>query len=398
MILKTITVIVVFVVLKWLWVTISTMGHGTFEGEKTEILRRRNYLTNKLLVSPEEVLNEMPGGIGSQFQGEWAMYSCSMLSAALTNISILYPDEREKSVEQIDRLINIVMSPEVREYDAARWDEDPLESWDSEKSHMSYLSILAWMISGYKTAGGDDKYDDLYYKLCSTLNWRMKESPTLNLQTYPNEAVYVPDMLVTLVALSNFTWQCDDRYLSTVNEWLNKAKKKWTDKETGILKSFLDYNGTELSEPIKGSYTALICYYLTFVDKDFAHEQYELLKKHFMQRSPFAGIQEYYDRKCWLGMDIDSGPIFHSNKYKTVGERKVAVPDAFFKVVLRVGKTSETTKAIGFIYANQTGHHKMNYYVRSVDEVEEASGMDFFYQLDDKTENLIERDCSLSDW
>ena len=309
MILKTIAVIVVFVVLKWLWVTISTMGHGTFEGEKTEILRRRNYLTNKLLVSPEEVLNEMPGGIGSQFQGEWAMYSCSMLSAALTNISILYPDEREKSVEQIDRLINIVMSPEVREYDAARWDEDPLESWDSEKSHMSYLSILAWMISGYKTAGGDDKYDDLYYKLCSTLNWRMKESPTLNLQTYPNEAVYVPDMLVTLVALSNFTWQCDDRYLSTVNEWLNKAKKKWTDKETGILKSFLDYNGTELSEPIKGSYTALIYYYLTFVDKDFAHEQYELLKKHFMQRSPFAGIREYYDRTCWLGMDIDSGPI-----------------------------------------------------------------------------------------
>ena len=309
MILKTIAVIVVFVVLKWLWVTISTMGHGTFEGEKTEILRRRNYLTTKLLTSPEGVLNEMQGGIGSQFQGEWAMYSCSMLSAALTNISILYPDEREKSVEQIDKLIEIVMSPEVREYDAARWDEDPLESWDSEKSHMSYLSILAWMISGYKTAGGDDKYDDLYYRLCSTLNWRMKESPTLNLQTYPNEAVYVPDMLVTLVALSNFTWQCDNRYLNTVNEWLNKAKKEWTDKETGILKSFLDYNGTELSESIKGSYTALICYYLTFVDKDFAHEQYELLKKHFMQRSPFAGIREYYDRTCWLGMDIDSGPI-----------------------------------------------------------------------------------------
>ena len=309
MILKTIAVIVVFVVLKWLWVTISTMGHGTLEGERTEILRRRNYLTNKLLVSPEGVLNEMPGGIGSQFQGEWAMYSCSMLSAALANISILYPDEKEKSVEQIDRLIEIVMSPELRDYDAARWDEDPLESWDSKKSHMSYLSILAWMISGYKTAGGDDRYDDLYYRLCSTLNWRMKESPTLNLQTYPNEAVYVPDMLVTLVALSNFTWQCDDRYQATVKEWLDKAKKEWTDKETGILKSFLDYNGTELSEPVKGSYSALICYYLTFVDKDFAQEQYELLKKHFMQRSPFAGIREYYDRTCWLGMDIDSGPI-----------------------------------------------------------------------------------------
>ena len=81
MILKTIVVIVFFVVLKWLWVTISTMGHGTFEGEKTEILRRRNYLTNKLLVSPEEVLNEMPGGIGSQFQGEWAMFLFHAISS-----------------------------------------------------------------------------------------------------------------------------------------------------------------------------------------------------------------------------------------------------------------------------------------------------------------------------
>lgn len=94
MILKTIAVIAVLIALKWLWVTISTIGHGTFDGEKTEILRRRNYLVNKLVSSPDIVLNEMPGGIGSQFQGEWAMYSCSMLSAALVNISKLYPEER----------------------------------------------------------------------------------------------------------------------------------------------------------------------------------------------------------------------------------------------------------------------------------------------------------------
>lgn len=40
----------------------------------------------------------------------------------------------------------------------------------------------------------------------------------------------------------------------------------------------------------------------------------------------------------------------------------------------------------------------MNYYVRSVDEVEEASGMDFFYQLDDKTESQIERESNLNEW
>lgn len=224
-ILKTAAVIALIVILKWLWVTISTMGHGTFEGEKTEILRRRNYLADKLLVSPEEVINEMPEAIGSQFQGEWAMYSCSMMSAALANISMLYPDEKEKSVGQIDSLIKIVMSPELRQFDAARWDEDPLESLDSDQSHMSYLSILAWMISSYKTAGGNDKYDVLYHQLCATLHKRMKESHALNLPTYPGEPIYVPDMLVTLVALSNLTWQCDDRYQSTINEWLKKQKR-----------------------------------------------------------------------------------------------------------------------------------------------------------------------------
>jgi endonuclease G, mitochondrial len=95
---------------------------------------------------------------------------------------------------------------------------------------------------------------------------------------------------------------------------------------------------------------------------------------------------------------IVAGPIFYSKEYKTVGENKVAVPDAFFKVVLRLGKTAEDTKTIGFIYANQTGHHKMDYYVRTVDEVEKATGMDFFQLLDDDIENSVESRSDLKEW
>lgn len=40
----------------------------------------------------------------------------------------------------------------------------------------------------------------------------------------------------------------------------------------------------------------------------------------------------------------------------------------------------------------------MDYYVRSVDEVEKATGMDFFYQLDDNTESQIERESNLNEW
>ena len=112
--LKIIIVIAVIFALKWLWVAISTGGQGSFDGEKSEILRRRNYLAGKLITSPGAVLNEMPDGIGSQFKGEWAIYSCSMFTAALVNIGKLYPEENEKSVEQIERLIEIVVSQEFR--------------------------------------------------------------------------------------------------------------------------------------------------------------------------------------------------------------------------------------------------------------------------------------------
>lgn len=95
---------------------------------------------------------------------------------------------------------------------------------------------------------------------------------------------------------------------------------------------------------------------------------------------------------------IVAGPIFRSKRPKTVGSNGVSVPDAFFKVVLRLGENSSDTKAIGFIYENRKGHHNMAHYVRSVDEVEAATGLDFFYQLDDKTEEAVEQESNLADW
>ena len=85
----------------------------------------------------------MPAIIGTQFQGEWALYSCSMLTAALTNITQLYPETRDENIQYIDKLISIVMSYEMRYYDNIRWKEDPLETLDDDKSHISYLSHLA---------------------------------------------------------------------------------------------------------------------------------------------------------------------------------------------------------------------------------------------------------------
>lgn len=294
--------------IKIVWVVWSCQGNGSFEREKNDLFQRRNYLVDKIVVEPRILLNNMPSSIGVQFQGEWALYSCSMLAEALSNMTRLYPETKEESIATIDSLIQIVKSQELRLYDKIRWGEDPLESLDGDNSHVSYLSHLSWMIGNYRKIGGDCRYNHLHDSICETMNRRILKSPLLNLPTYPDEPVYVPDMMVAIVALSDYAHLNIGKYTATIGRWLNRAKSEWIDDKTGLLVSFLDDNG-QIAEPIKGSYSALNCCYLTKIDAHFAREQYDILKAHFRQSFPASGIKEYHDRSCWLGMDIDAGPI-----------------------------------------------------------------------------------------
>ena len=304
-------IVAILITVKVIWVVSATIGHGSLEGERKEIVHRANYLTSMVCTTPQDLLNEMPSGIGEQFQGEWALYTCSMTSAALANIAVLYPQNKELSIKFIGQIIDIAMSEEIREYDRLRWREDPMDGIYGNLSHISYYSHLAWMISRYKQIGGDGKYDDLYHSLCKAMNRRIRQSKSLNLPTYPGEYIYIPDMLVAIVALANYSNQYDGKYSTTVNMWVERAKKEWIDKETGLVASFLEvYNDSiRIVLPVKGSYSALNCYYLSLVDPEFAKEQYDCLMKNYKQGFLFAGIKEYHDRTCLFGMDIDAGPI-----------------------------------------------------------------------------------------
>ena len=106
-------------------------------------------------------------------------------------------------------------------------------------------------------------------------------------------------------------------------------------------------------------------------------------------------------------VDIVCGPLYsskggrykvgssHEPQQKTIGRNKVWVPDAFFKVVLcRQGRS----KAIGFVYRNEGVKQLKTEAVRTVDEVEALTGIDFFPALDDEMENRIEASANLSDW
>ena len=282
--------------------------------EKKDILERANWLAGKILVSPERLLSEMPSILGKHFGGEWAIYSCSHYAAALLNISRLYPEEKALCLERMERVIDIVMDPAIREYDTMKWGEDALETLSGNKSHMTYLSILAWIITCYKMAGGTEKYDVILHGCCEALDRRMRKSRDLNLLSFPHTPIFFPDMLFCIVALHNYSRLFDGKYSDTVKLWLNKAKTEWADKRTGLLLSMLYYNkGRQYGRrpSLHGSYTALNCYCLSLIDPEYAKDQYTRMKRWFTNHRFLTGIREYVNWKPSFRLDVDAGPIIN---------------------------------------------------------------------------------------
>ena len=97
---------------------------------------------------------------------------------------------------------------------------------------------------------------------------------------------------------------------------------------------------------------------------------------------------------------IVCGPLLLGDKHTTIGKGKVVVPEAFFKVVMRLtdGKDGAGCKAIGFVYENTEGDRTLSYYARSVDDVERLTGIDFFPALPDDIETEAEATYDLDDW
>ena len=92
---------------------------------------------------------------------------------------------------------------------------------------------------------------------------------------------------------------------------------------------------------------------------------------------------------------ICCGPIVSSNP-KRIGENRVAVPDAFFKVVLAFKNNQPQT--VAFLMANKPGNNSLKSYAMSVEDMEIVTGIDFFTNLPDSIEQNVESILSLKSW
>ena len=89
------------------------------------------------------------------------------------------------------------------------------------------------------------------------------------------------------------------------------------------------------------------------------------------------------------------GPMVSQNP-PTIGENKVVVPEAFFKVLLQ--KKDNGYEAIAFVFRNESGRRPLSTYALSVEELQTLTGIDFFPALPDDIEKEVECRVDFSQW
>lgn len=92
---------------------------------------------------------------------------------------------------------------------------------------------------------------------------------------------------------------------------------------------------------------------------------------------------------------VVTGPIYRSRGDK-IGKNKVIVPDQYYKVILELN--GKEVKGIGFVLNNEKTSKDLSAFAMSIDEVEKATGLDFFPSVPDPLENKIERTYNYALW
>ena len=115
--------------------------------------------------------------------------------------------------------------------------------------------------------------------------------------------------------------------------------------------------------------------------------------------------------KLW----VICGPIFHKKKPRLwlgeeeKGEKLVAVPDAFYKIIIRKSDDPKKPHVLAFIYPhaikpsdNRKKSSSKKYphkkFLISVDEIEKHTGLDFFTNLSNAKQQAIEANPAAQVW
>ncbi len=273
--------------------------------DRSDVLSRRDYLVARVA---EDFAGAMAAPDQDFFRGEWALGTLSMTSAALCNIAFAWPDTRAQAVQQLPPILDKALLPSTRAFDTSQWGTDALDTLGSDQGHLGYLGHLNLMLGCYRVLGGDHRYDALHDRITEAMVRRMNRSPSAHVETYPGE-IYTSDNATAAASIAVHALASGEDHGPELRRFVQYTRSHLLDARTGLVVFKVGAQGQPLGTP-RGCGVGWNSFYLPFVDRTFASEQWTRLRDHMVRRSPIGlwGVREYPTGVWGLG-DVDSGPI-----------------------------------------------------------------------------------------
>jgi Linalool dehydratase/isomerase len=240
---------------------------------------------------------------------EWDFMGRSFLVWSLAEMSLREPARKAEYLPVMDRIIDETLMLEREQglyfflmpYAKAR----PFERQPPRSQFLD--GEIAMMLAARRLVAEKIEYQQPFKDRVTTMVARMKQSPSLSAESYPNEC-WTFCNAIGLAAI-----KASDRLEGTdhsafLRDWLAAAKRKLVHRETGLLISSYQLDGTPLDGP-EGSSIWLVAHCLRLLDEDFARDQYLRARKELgRDMCGFAWSREW--PVSWKGpLDIDSGMV-----------------------------------------------------------------------------------------
>jgi hypothetical protein len=166
---------------------------------------------------------------------------------------------------------------------------------------------VALMLAARRVVREKRAYKPLLHERLAFISERMKQSPTLCAESYPNECwMFDNAMAVAAMRLADHLDQTDHR--AFIARWLQRIKTRLIEPESGMLLSAFGLDGHPLHGP-EGSSIWMVAHCLRLVDPAFAQAQYARAKHQLARHLLGLGYAREWPEGHAGTPDIDSGPI-----------------------------------------------------------------------------------------
>jgi len=240
---------------------------------------------------------------------EWDFMSRTFVVLSLANLSLVEPEERERYVVVMDRIIDDTLRAEAEggteHYLMSYWRRAPFE--DPEARSLFVDGEVALMIGARLVVEDHEGYRELLRSRVARVVAQMERGPALSGESYPDECwTFCNAMGLAAVRVSDAALDTDHSQL--LEAWLDGARRRLVDADTGMLVSEYTWRGEHLDGP-EGSSIFLVAHCLQLVDQAFARDQYDRARRHLgVEVLGFAYAREWPASHVGPA-DIDSGPV-----------------------------------------------------------------------------------------